>query len=259
MSVEYIPDKELLRKNQIFIASLKLKETKLKSKIETLDDLRIEYFFFDPNTIEISELRTLGFKERIIANIIKYREKGGSFIHPEDLKVIYGLSDKKYLAVEKWIKIESKEFNKVIPEEKQVSLIIDDIKEDYELNSLTYKDLILLTDGNAKLTGRILNYKNLLGGYYSVKQLLEVYEMNDSIYKSLDLAITVDTLHIETLSINISSYSDLLRHPYFEKFHVDIIMKYREYKNSEIDLKEFISNQILPDSITRKIRPYLRN
>lgn len=259
MSAEFIPDSELLRKNQIFLASLKLKENKLRSKIETVNDLRIEYFFFDPNTIETSELRKLGFRERIIANIGKYRDKGGSFIQPEDLKIIYGLSDEKYLEVEKWIKIEPGEINIEIPEEKQISLNADVIKEDYELNTLTYKDLVLLTDGNAKLSGRILNYKKLLGGYYSVKQLLEVYEMNDSIYKSLDLAIKVDTLRIETLSLNISSYSDLLRHPYLDKVHVNIIMKYREYKNSEINMKEFINNQILPDSTSRKIRPYLRN
>ncbi|MCK4922907.1 MAG: helix-hairpin-helix domain-containing protein [Bacteroidales bacterium] len=256
--MEYIPDIELLRKNQAFINSLKLKKHITESKIETLDELRIEYFFFDPNTIEISELRNLGFNERIIANIGKYRNKGGRFIKPEDLKIIYGLSKEKYLEVEKWINIEPEEFNNDISEEKKVNLSVDVIKEDYELNSITYRDLILLT-GNAKLTGRILNYKKLLGGYYSVKQLLEVYEMNDSIYKSINHEIKVDTIQIETLSINLSSYSDLLRHPYLKKLHVDIIMKYREYKNSEIDLKEFIYNQILPDSTIIKIRPYLRN
>lgn len=258
LSMEYIPDIELLRKNQAFINSLKLKKHITESKIETLDELRIEYFFFDPNTIEISELRNLGFNERIIANIGKYRNKGGRFIKPEDLKIIYGLSKEKYLEVEKWINIEPEEFNNDISEEKKVNLSVDVIKEDYELNSITYRDLILLT-GNAKLTGRILNYKKLLGGYYSVKQLLEVYEMNDSIYKSINHEIKVDTIQIETLSINLSSYSDLLRHPYLKKLHVDIIMKYREYKNSEIDLKEFIYNQILPDSTIIKIRPYLRN
>ena len=250
------PDDELFAENLRFIQSLSLKESVKRSIPERSVKVSIEYFFFDPNTVQYGAMKKLGLNAKVISNIQKYRKKGGTFRKPEDLKMIYGLEDEIFSSIQAWINIEdSKEKNPVYEKIKK-----DDISSiEYDLNTVEYKDLILITYGNSRITGRIIKYRNLLGGFSSMEQLIEVYDMNDSIYNSLSRNSRIDTSIISKLSLNNSNYSDFLKHPYIKKENVDLIMKYREFKKSEIDFIEFTESGLLPDSIMDIIKPYLKN
>lgn len=51
------------------------------------------FFTFDPNSCPADSLQLLPLPQKVIRNLIKYREKGGSFRKKEDLTKIYGMSD----------------------------------------------------------------------------------------------------------------------------------------------------------------------
>lgn len=260
---EHAPDYEIMRKNQAFIENLKSRKTAsstyYESESESENNKAIQPYFFDPNTIEAKQLKDFGLNGKTISNICKYRAAGGRFLNPIDMKKIYGLDEEVYNYIEKWIAI--KPFTSIADSshnKKDYSTDRDSVV-DFELNSINYKDLIKLTGGNAKLAGRILNYRNLLGGYYSKSQLWEVFDMTDTVFNAIYSASKIDTLLIVALSLNNSAYSDLLRHPYLGKENVNLMLKYRKFKNSNIDFNDFLKSKIFPDSTLQKMRPYLKN
>ena len=161
--------------------------------------------------------------------------------------------------MEKWIFIEQSSAKTDSSLSQKNNSANRDSIVDIELNSILYKALIKLTCGDSKLAGRILNYGKLLGGFYSKSQLWEVYDMKDTIFNSIYSAVKIDTLLIVSLSLNNAEYSDLLRHPYLEKDDVNLILKYREFKKSNIDFDDFLNSKVLPDTILQKMRPYLKN
>ena len=80
---------------------------KRKSNYNENEIIKGELFYFDPNTIIVSEWKRLGLKDKTIKTIENYRSKGGRFYKPEDLKRIYGLHNDEYERLKPYIKIES--------------------------------------------------------------------------------------------------------------------------------------------------------
>ena len=61
---------------------------------------------------------------------------------------------------------------------------------------------------------RIVKYRNLLGGFYSVAQLSEVYGIDEERYNALKSWFSVDSSAIHQLPINHLSAKKLASHPY---------------------------------------------
>jgi len=257
---EYTVDYEIISKNQDFINGLKSHKITGQSDYEheNTDIKTVQPYFFDPNTIELSQLEDFGLSEKIISNISKYRDAGGRFLNPIDMKKIYGLDEELFYGMEKWISIKPLLTKVDSSLNQKNNYSVRDSVVGIELNTVIFKDLIKLTGGDAKLTGRILNYRKLLGGFYSKNQLWEVFDMNDTIFNSIYSAVEIDTLSIVSLSLNNSEYSDLLRHPYLEKEDVNLILTYRKFKNANIDFDDFLKSKVLTDSTLQKMRPYLK-
>jgi DNA uptake protein ComE-like DNA-binding protein len=75
---------------------------------------------------------------------------------------------------------------------------------------------------------RIVNYRNLLGGYYSVMQLSEVYGIDEDRYNALASWFTADPSLISKLSVNELSQDSLRRHPYINYNQAKIIIQLRQ-------------------------------
>ena len=211
--------------------------------------------FFDPNEITKSELIDFGIPSRIAENFIKYRRAGGIFKSKEDVLKIYGIKEVAGETILAFIRFKTDEETKIpdtLTGRKEINPFIP-----VELNSGSYQSLIELIPGNSKLVSRILNYKELIGGYYSPKQLMEVFGMTGELYNSFIPMISIDTSNIQKLSLGQADYSSLLRHPYLEKKDVDLIFQYRNYAGEASNVKEFKALKIFPDSLMAIIAPYL--
>jgi len=105
--------------------------------------------------------------------------------------------------------------------------------------------------------GRIVKYRELLGGYVRIDQLCEVYGFPE---KTLDLIrdrIVLDSSAIRKILLDSASFRDLLRHPYLELEEVKSLVHYRDFKQDISTLMELRQNQVLPDSTLERIGPYL--
>jgi competence protein ComEA len=125
------------------------------------------------------------------------------------------------------------------------------------LNRCDTTELISLPGIGPVLSVRIIKYRNLLGGYASVNQLSEVYGLPPETFNLIKERVYADTSLVVRISINSAGYKELSRLPYFEKYEVQVILKYRDLKGRIGGIDELVENKLIPLEKGTKVRPYL--
>ncbi|MBI3517907.1 MAG: helix-hairpin-helix domain-containing protein [Bacteroidetes bacterium] len=196
---------------------------------ENLQSYSAERFVFNPNTVTQEEAMALGFSRKLSTTLINFRNKGGKFHKPEDLKKLYGVSHKLYNALEPYILIpgEKKELRRDtlyltgIAERKVIS------KPLLEINTADSLSIVYLKGIGPGFTKRIIKYRTLLGGFHSLNQLKEIYGMNDSLFLTLTSQIQLNANAITAIPINSVDINGLKKHPYFNFQSAQALINYR--------------------------------
>jgi len=79
---------------------------------------------------------------------------------------------------------------------------------------------------------RIVSYRTLLGGFYSVTQLSEVYGIDEERYNSLEQWFSANPELISTIKVNTISQDSLNRHPYINYSQSRVITQLKKQKGS---------------------------
>lgn len=108
-----------------------------------------------------------------------------------------------------------------------------------ELNTADSALLTTLNGIGPVFANRIIKYKNLLGGYYSKNQLLEVYGFTNEKLNIIKDFIIIDTSKINKLDVNNMEFKNILRHPYFDYETTKNIVNERD-KTPFTSLNDFI-------------------
>jgi len=131
------------------------------------------------------------------------------------------------------------------------------IAQPIDINRADSADLLPLPGIGPVFAGRIIKYRNLLGGFANVEQLEEVYGMSIETLDLIKDGVAIDTSAIHKIQLNSATFRELLRHPYLEYEDVKAIVNYRDFKDTIQSFKELQSNYILSDSLLRQVLPYL--
>ncbi|HLN22320.1 MAG TPA: helix-hairpin-helix domain-containing protein [Bacteroidales bacterium] len=210
------------------------------------NEFKSEKLFFNPNTASLDTLLIAGFDDDEAARLIRYRNKGGRFRKPADIRKLYGLDSGKASALIPYIILDtSRRQNENVKKTRT------------ELNSCDSAALEKLPGLGPVLSARIIRYRNLLGGFVSVDQLNEVYGLNEQTFAIVKPLVYVDTAIVKKIMINFAKFSDLTRMPYLSRYQVNAILKYRELAGNIKTIDELRLNLILPDSTARKVSSYL--
>lgn len=204
---------------------------------------------FDPNLASVSELIRIGFTEKQASIISNYRNKGGKFFKPSDIRKIYGIDDTLASRIIPYIIIQKDTLSAAGVKPVQVIRT--------ELNRCDSADLDMLPGIGPVLASRIIKYRKLLGGYVSVSQLKEVYGLSDSTYRLISGRLTADSMAITFIDINKAGFKELIRHPYFERYDVQAIIKFREIKGTIKSFEELKENKILTSEKSARVKNYL--
>ncbi len=207
-----------------------------------------QYFDFDPNYIAYEELLNLGLSERVARTLIKYRTSGGKFHNKKDLLKIYGLENKDFKRLEPFIDI---------PPVSATDIKRHDVRA-FELNGSDTLQLEGIYGIGPVLSRRIIRYRDLLGGFYSREQLKEVYGLQEQQYEQLVRHVFIDTGLLERMNLNTVEREVLSGHPYLSTYQADAIIAYRDFSGEWQDIDEIRHNELLPDSVFERIRPYLK-
>ena len=220
-------------------------------KKEIVPELQEMRFSFNPNTAADADFQKLGFSEKLISNIRKYQSKGGVFRKKEDFLKIYGLSEKQKTSLTAYITLAD------IPE---IQAADKDLKPEelIELNTADSIQLKQISGIGAKLSVRIIKYRDLLGGFYSSHQLLEVYGLKEPVFTKISGIFSIDTTKIRKLNLNFADENEFSKHPYLTKNLAAKIVKFRTKYGSIQRVSTLRDSMILNIDEFRKIRPYFK-
>lgn len=125
-----------------------------------------------------------------------------------------------------------------------------------DINRADSAELLPLPGIGPVFAGRIIKYRNLLGGFVSADQLLEVYGLSEETLDMIRDRIVMDTSAIHKMQLNSLTFSELLRHPYLDYEQVKALVNYRDYKGNVQSISELQINFILSDSALQRVMPY---
>jgi competence ComEA-like helix-hairpin-helix protein len=225
------------------------------------DTIAIRMQVFDPNTADSSTLVHLGFKPWQAKNMIKYRAAGGRYRKPEDLKKLYGMTDSMFQALTPYIYIAREEVDSVAVD----SLRKDSLPRWKEENKDTILNLrtadtveLKMIHGIGSYRARqIVRYREQLGGFVSVEQVLEAKGMENVDVDSLLAHFWIDSVKIEPMNVNSVGVQRLSRHPYLRFEQAQAIYELRRKKIRLDSIQQLQQIECISAETLEKIAPYL--
>lgn len=252
------PDAELER----FQAEVKIRESRKEAEYASARNWQKEeehytLFPFDPNKADSATLRQLGIPVYVVRNILKYRERGGTFRSEESLAKIYGLAPTLFQRLKPYIRVEEREsFTPLTASAKKDSALTPSLiyikQEKYDkgtklcLNTADTTELKKIPGIGSGNAARILNFRKRMGGFYSVSQLSEVNGLPDS----LKQWFFISTPPQRNIKINRWGVERLRSHPYLSFYQAKVIVEHRHKYGkiedlSQLEMYEEFSSQDL--------------
>jgi competence ComEA-like helix-hairpin-helix protein len=221
-------------------------------------------FYFDPNTLDEEGWQDLGLREKTIKTILNYVAKGGRFHKPEDLHRIYGLFPDEYERLAPYIRIEEQGsmeqpgkntgFAKV---EKSYPASAPGKITDVEINTADTTAFIALPGIGSKLAGRIVHFREKLGGFYSIAQLGETFGLADSVFQKIKPRLKLQSLTLRRININTATAEELKVHPYLKWNIINALLAYRKEHGPFRKKEELKQVMAVTDEMYQRIAPYL--
>lgn len=227
------------------------------------EERKAELFPFDPNTADSTQLLRLGLQPWQVRNIYKYRAAGGVYRQPRDFARLYGLTLKQYRRLEPYIRIKEEDmpaeryFYKYEPIEERDTMkypIKLQAEERIVLNHADTAQLRKVPGIGPYFARKIVEYRERLGGYYRVQQLLEIEDFPET---AVDFFIIPDDTQLRKLNINRLSLNELKRHPYLNFYQARAIVDYRRLHGTIQSLDQFSLLRDFPREAIERLTPYV--
>jgi competence ComEA-like helix-hairpin-helix protein len=104
---------------------------------------------------------------------------------------------------------------------------------------------------------RIVNFREKLGGFYSVDQLAETYGLPDSTYQLIRPRLICRNAVVRKININDASVEELKNHPYIKWNLANVIMQYRKQHGPFKSIEQLEQLLLVTKEQLVKLLPYL--
>jgi competence ComEA-like helix-hairpin-helix protein len=131
-------------------------------------------------------------------------------------------------------------------------------KAKIDINKSDSSTLVGLPGIGPVLSSRIIKYRRLLGGFARIDQLKEVYGLPEETFESIKGRVFADSTVVTRIIINSAGYKELLHFPYFTKYEITAILKYREIKGRITGINDLTDNKLITEEKASKISPYIK-
>ena len=225
---------------------------------------KAELFPFDPNTADSTQLLRLGLQPWQVRNVYRYRAAGGVYRQPRDFARLYGLTVKQYRQLEPYIRIKAEDmpidrhFYAYEPVEERDTVRYPVKLQPTERVVLNNADTMILRKVpgiGSYFARKIVEYRQRLGGYYQVQQLLEIENFPET---AVSFFIIPDsTLPSRKLNINRLSLNELKRHPYINFYQARAITDYRRLNGRIDSLQQLKLSRDFPTEAIKRLEPYV--
>jgi competence protein ComEA len=211
-------------------------------------------FPFNPNGLSNEDWRKLGLKDWQIKVIKNYEAKGGRFYKKEDLKKIYGIDGNLYMKLEPFITIPQSQITRNEPPNTSRSMASKQLLID--INEADTNMLMELRGIGPAFARRIVKYREKLGGFYSVDQLLEVYGFDPQRLGLIKEQCTVGKGPYRMIRINTVSAQEIKYHPYLSYDLAKKFIDARIQKGGFRSAQDIKGVPEISDELLQKVIPY---
>ena len=128
-------------------------------------------FNFNPNAVTRDEMKNLGFSDKLIRDVENYRNAGGSFSSPADMKKLYNIDEEFYAAIEPYISL---------PMNSETEVYFK-----FDPNTIS-SDSLKLLGFPENIAERWVKYRKSSGGFSDVEDVLKLYGIDTSHVKKLE-------------------------------------------------------------------------
>ena len=241
-------------------------------------------FKFDPNTVSVAGWQQLGLPSWLAERIEKYRSKGGQFRRKEELLRIYDFPPDLYEQLEPYMTLKEPaptnhfsaksypsrepytntnrpafaERRERYPTERPVRPnAARPALQPFDINTADTAQLIALKGIGSTLAGRIIKFRDALGGFVSPEQYRDIYGLDSLAREELKTFGKVQSA-VHKISINTATADELDRHPFLSRRQAQIIVSYREQHGAYTSAESLKPIRILDAGTIEKIAPYLQ-
>ena len=124
------------------------------------------------------------------------------------------------------------------------------------LNSTDTTELKSLPGIGSFFARNIVEYREKLGGYVEINQLLEVYAFDSSRLETITPYINIDSISLRKINVNADDFKIILRHPYIEYEDVKKIVNHREKRGFIKNWEEYLK-VVGRNDVDERLRWYL--
>lgn len=222
-------------------------------------DPPISLFYFDPNTLAVADWLRLGIPEKTVRTIANYRNKGGQFRQPEDLRKIWGLRKTDADRLVPYIRIQPKKYNNSagrFPLPVREKRAGDKTLSVIEVNTATAEEWESLPGIGKVLANRLIRYREKLGGFSSLEQVKKTYGISDSVFAQIQPLLRLQPTNVSGngwLNLNSATVSQLTTVAGIPEAIAKAIVVYRkEYGPFQqvTDLKKLV---LISDTIFQRV------
>ena len=144
--------------------------------------VQVSLFPFNPNTIPSGGLDSLDLPRQIKVNLIRYREKGGSFKTAADFRRLYGMNDSIFARVEGYIHLPQAEKREATHRVENKATAPEYFP--FDPNQVTEEELSRL-GLNGYQRKNLLSFREKGGKFRSVEDVSKIYGIDAELYERL--------------------------------------------------------------------------
>ncbi len=208
LALNYFADKVDLKKPADFTEARRL-ISELEIGREAGQPLeQLSLFPFDPNTVPAGVLDLLDIPRQVKINLVRYREKGGSFKKAADFRRLYGMNDSIFARVEDYIRLPQAE--------KRVTIHPVESKENapeyfpFDPNHVAEEDLTRL-GLNGYQRKNLLSFREKGGKFRSEEDVSKIYGIDAEMYERLKPWIEIAAMEPAKVKLSTIPRVDLNR------------------------------------------------
>lgn len=217
-----------------------------RKQLGGVSDMPVILKEFDPNLVDSVGLLRLGLSPFVARNVLKYREKGGSFPTPESFSRIYGLKKEQFEALKPYIRI-SDSFVRKKPRRTKTWVVKEEAeKRDstrifkypvgtrVDVNKADTAELKKIPGIGSGIARMIVTYRERLGGFYDLEQLKEVKYVRPELLEWFKL----EEVALRKLNVNVAELEKLRAHPYINFYQAKVIVEHRRKRGKISSLSQ---------------------
>ncbi len=228
------------------------------------DGRSVELFSFDPNTVSREDLLRLGFSDGLARTLMNFRGSGARFRRAEDLLKVYGMRPAFLERLRPYVQIaEDREpdFSAIHLREKKADSkrahrSDEELIQPLDINLASPADWDALPGIGPYYAGRILRFRDALGGFWAVEQVAETYGLPDSVFQKIKPYLRRES-PVKPLAVNEASVEALSRHPYLTRRQAEILVAYRKRYGPFAEVEDLLHTGVVAEEDLERLAPYL--